>query len=311
MSTTTPDGRPKLPTFLIIGAAKAGTTALAAWLEQHPEIYFTPFKEPMFFAREGMELDFAGPGDLRLPIECINNLRDYEAQYDGVRNEKAMGEKSTCYLRSPDAAASIKHYVPNVKLVAVLRDPAARAFSHFMHFIRDDREPLRDFEKALDQEPARIAAKWEASWQYQETGFYHRQLSRYYALFPREQIRVYLHEDLRKPDALLPDLFRYLGVDPSFQPQTEGRHNASGVPKNRSLHEWLMYPNWPKWILKRVLPSALFLKLKRLQLWAVNRNLVSQNIQAPALARLRDLYREDTLRLQELIGRDLSKWLTT
>ena len=74
MSTTTPDGRPKLPTFLNIGAAKAGTTALAAWLEQHPEIYFTPFKEPMFFAREGMELDFAGPGDLSLTPTARTNI---------------------------------------------------------------------------------------------------------------------------------------------------------------------------------------------------------------------------------------------
>ena len=308
-STSAPGACTKLPNFLIIGAAKAGTTTLAAWLNQHPEVYMTPEKEPKFFALEGRKLDFAGPGDTLDLSRLINNLPDYERQFEGVRDEKAVGEASVWYLCCPEAAPRIKHYVPEAKLIAILRDPAERAFSNFAHLVRDNREPVQDFERALDEEPARIAANWEPFWQYQQIGFYHRQLTQYYALFPREQIRIYLFEDLKKPSALLSDVFGFLGVDPSFQPQTSGRHNVSGVPKNRGLHDWLTQPNWPKTLLKRLLPASLLTRLKRVKLGAMNRNLARQEISAAAHARLRALYREDTLRLQDLLGRDLSAWL--
>lgn len=302
-----------MPNFLIIGAGKSGTTSLYYYLKQHPEVYMSPVKEPKFFALEGRGVNFTGPGDQETMSRMANNraitdIEGYRKLFDGVAGEKAVGEASPMYLHSPQAPARIKHYVPDVRLVAVLRNPVERAYSAYLHQVRDGREKIADFARALGEEEARTRAGWAPGWQYRRIGFYHAHLKRYYETFGREKIRVYLYEDM-KSDLLgmLRDLFRFLEVEEGFVPDTSLRHNASGVPKSRLLVSLLKQPNPIKDTLKPLLPEGL---RKRISVSLQNKNLT----EAPPLdedvrRELTETYRQDILELQGLIRRDLSAWL--
>ena len=130
-----------MPNFLIIGAMKSGTTALYYYLEQHPQVYMSPVKEPNFFcSEENSDGDFA------------TRLGAYQDLFRDVSGEKAIGEASHCYLYEPEAAARIQEYITDAKLIAVLRDPVDRAYSHFLHMVRNGSEPLTDFALALREE---------------------------------------------------------------------------------------------------------------------------------------------------------------
>lgn len=132
-----------LPNFLIIGAAKAGTTSLYHYLAQHPQIYMSPIKEPNFFALEERCVDFRGPGDhLYIKQFSVTELERYRSLFQGVTHEQAVGEASPLYLYSPVAPARSHRYVPEMKLIAILRHPVDRAYSAFLHLLRDEREPI-------------------------------------------------------------------------------------------------------------------------------------------------------------------------
>ena len=147
----------RMPNFIVIGASKAGTTSLYEYLKQHPQIYMSPMKELRFFAIEGEKVDFCGPWD-RIEIErySIKTLEDYKNQFQGVTDEIAIGEASPWYLYSEKAPKSIKSYIPDAKLIAILRDPVDRAYSHFSMHVMNGREPLADFTQALQEEEERI-----------------------------------------------------------------------------------------------------------------------------------------------------------
>ena len=140
-----------MPNFLIVGAAKAGTTALHEYLQQHPQIYMTPTKETNFFAFEGVELNFQGKGDEALKEFSITDLATYQAQFAGIQEETAIGEACPSYLYVPEAATKIKKYIPQVRLIIILRNPVERAYANFLHVIRDDRETHQDFAIRRDE----------------------------------------------------------------------------------------------------------------------------------------------------------------
>ncbi len=259
-----------LPNFIILGAAKAGTTAVYYYLMQHPQIHVTPLKETNFFALEGQPLRFSGPGD----DEYVNRLSlttldAYQEQYRYAQGKSAIGEASPLYLYHPRAPERIRHYVPDSKLIAFVRNPVDRAFSAFLHLVRDKREPFTEFRQGLQAEEERIAAGWEHIWHYKNMGLYHAQLQRYHALFPEAQIKIFLYKDLRTdPVGTMQELFQFLEVDPAFVPDMSQRHNVT------------------------------------IDLPAERRPLLPPEVRTE----LRAYFREDSLRLQDLIGRDLSHW---
>src|SRR3981081_2706317 len=116
----------KLPNFLIIGTGKCGTTSLYAYLRQHPQVFMSTPKEPTFFGYEGQTLAFSGPGDQNRAFHApyITDFAAYTALFDRVGSENAIGEASVHYLYLPGAPKSIKHHIPDAKLLAVLRNPA-------------------------------------------------------------------------------------------------------------------------------------------------------------------------------------------
>ncbi len=298
-----------IPNFLIIGAAKAGTTSLYAWLEQHPQIYMSPVKETNFFALEGEKLNFpAGTIGKYYLSGCITNIEDYRKQFQGVTNETAIGEASPIYLYHLKAPERIQHYVPKVKLIAILRHPIERAYSNFLHNIGEGLEPLTDFAQALQEEESRIRNNWWWGFYYVSAGFYYVQLKRYFERFNPNQIKVYLYEDV-KTNALnvTRDIFKFLQVDETFIPDMSTKYNVTGIPRNKFWHQFLSRPSFIKAPLKLLFPSKL---RNRICINLKNRNLVKPQLPPAVRSQLIEMYREDILKLQDLIHRDLSKWVT-
>jgi hypothetical protein len=302
-----------LPNFLIIGAMKAGTTSLYYYLKQHPQIYMSPVKEPNFFALEGRNLDFSGAeGNERInrwiKEQSATSIEEYRALFRGVSSETAIGEASPMYLYTPQAPGRIKHYTPEAQLIVILRNPAERAYSAFLFMSRDGREPLGEFSQALQAEETRIHNNWEWMWHYKNMGFYYDQLKRYFDEFDRRQIKVYLYEDLRSdPLRTLRDLFLFLGVDHTVTPNTTLRHNISGIPKDGVLSRFAFGPNIIKSVLQPLLPEKV---RQHISLSVKNRSLVEPPVLASEVYKeLIEVYRDDVLKLQDLVGRDLAEWL--
>lgn len=297
-----------LPNFLIIGAAKAGTTSLYYYLKQHPEVFMSDLKEPHFFSFEGEKLNFRRAGNLADPINetAITNLNNYCDLFKDVSDHKAIGEASPSYLHTPKAADRIKFYIPEAKLIAILRHPVERAYSAFLgqylNSIEKGMPYLSDFSEAIHSEERFIQENWTPIFFYKKLGFYYEQLKYYYNTFPSEKIHVCLNEDLQKsPLEVLQQIYQYLGVNSSFIPDTSTRAGVSGVPKNQALYRFLKQSSIKK-ILKPILPKGIGQRFEKQML---NKPKMSPEIRQELL----DLYREDILKLQDLIHRDLSSWL--
>lgn len=310
-----------LPNFLILGAGKAGTTSLHYYLQQHPQIYMCPQKETCFFAYEGKTVRFEGPGDRELiNRQAITRLDTYQQLFAGVTEETAIGEACPLYLYDASLAAErIHHYIPHAKLIAILRNPVDRAFSSYLMQVREGREPL-DFAAAIAAEEARIQQNW--SWgRYTQVGFYGKQLRHYFERFPASQIQIYLYEDLQQtPQKMLQDIFTFLDVDATFQPDMTLRHNISGLPQNSTLHHalstlhaFLIGTSPLKQAVKRTLPTSWVQsfndRYESLRARYFQKSLAKPTLPAPLRHQLIDIFREDILQLQTLIQRDLSHWL--
>jgi len=295
-----------MPNFLVIGAAKGGTTALHLYLSQHPEIFMSKRKELRFFPFENQKPNHHGPGDDVDSSSMGMSIEDYRAFFADGASYAVRGESSPLYLYMPRSAERIKHYLPEAKLIAVLRQPADRAHSHHMMLRRDGLETL-DFEEALAAEDQRVADNWGQRWHYRRRGFYAEQLQPYFELFNREQIKIYLYEDyVSNPVGLMQDVFRFLNVDDTFIPDMSVRHNESRVPRNRALQIYLSEQRRSKNIIKRFVPGKVSRcigdRLRRL-------NLTKPPLPNKKRRQLTAVYRDDILRLQEMLGRDLSHWL--
>jgi hypothetical protein len=298
----------QLPNFLVVGTAKAGTSSLYYFLKQHPDVYLAPTPELNFFAHKGRDLNFRGPGDLKFlwHDSLVATREDYQKQFEDVDRETAIGEFSTHNLYASQAPALIKRYLPNAKIIAILRNPAERAFSAFTHMVRDGREQTNDFRAALAREPARIRDNWEPLWHYKSMSFYGPQLSRYFDSFDRAQIRVYIYDDfLTRPREVVQDIFAFIGVDPNFVPDTSAKHNVSFLPRSRQLHNIMTRENPIRAALRALVPRDARSRVKR---FLMGRNLKRLRLEPEIRRELTDAFREDIGLVERLIDRDLSQW---
>lgn len=297
-----------LPNFLIVGAAKAGTTSVHAYLQQHPQVYMCPVKETNFFAFEGEEINFVGgisPGYL---ANFVTNINDYRAQFQGVNHEIAIGEACPAYLYLPQAVERIKHYLPEVKIIIILRDPVERAYSHFLHHLRDRLVPYTDFEQAIQLESQRIADNWWWDYHYVQVGLYYQQLTRYFANFEPQQIKITLYKDLKADSlAFIQDIFEFIGVERQFVPDLSAKHNATGIPRHKALDALLKESNPIKTLYQLLLPAKLRQPITARI--AQSNPLYKPHLTPAVRHNLLELYQADILKLQTLIQQDLSHWL--
>jgi hypothetical protein len=276
-----------LPNFLVIGAAKSGTSSLHHYLRAHPQVFTPRLKEINFFDYDGTHLDVH---------YWAKTLEEYERHFADAGGAVAIGEVAPIYLCSRVAPDSISRIIPGAKLVAILRNPVDRAYSAYLMSKRAGRTS-RDLQSAFAHKRAGYIVR----------GRYAEYLARYYERFPREQIKILRFEDLAGSGrSLVQDLYRFLGVDASFEPPAEEVHNRGYVPKSELLNR-AVHSGFVRHVLRPLLPDGVMR-------WA--RKLRSANARRPPplpneiRAELATYYRDDILRLQELTRVDFSAWLS-
>ena len=241
-----------LPTFLIVGAQKAGTTALYAYLTRHPAILGPPWKEVSFFDRHFWRGDAWYRGNFPSKLQ-----RRRARTRTGV--EPVVGEASPSYLFHPFAPERVARLLPDVNVIALVRNPIDRALSHYHHEVALSREPLT-FEQALDQEEQRLDGELErmadpkyfshAWWNftYRSRGRYAEQLERWLEVLPRERVLIVPSEDLlADPGRTYAQVLEFLGAPPhelESYPKIFTRDYPDMSPATRvELREYYSEPN--------------------------------------------------------------------
>ena len=283
----------------------------------------SPVKEPCYFADEirvknlspdlqrhvrkqsthlAVRLNDGGPAQ---PYGWLaQDFDEYLRLFAKANGASAIGESSAAYLWSPSAPRNIQRLIPGAKIVMILRDPAERAFSQYLHQLAVGltRSTFREhIRQSLESKDGTISPLYP----FLEIGLYHDQVKRYLDVFPREQIRIYWYEeDWRRPDAMLADLLRFVSVDDTQIPDTSRRSLERRAPRSAAIHYFMKrmkvwYP------LRAMAPEAWRPALKHLA-FRSGKALAME----PADRRLLvDFYREDIEKLAHLLGRDLSAWL--
>ena len=275
-----------LPNFIVFGAIKSGTGAIYQYLEHHPQIYMSPVKEPRYFSTAKWTHKTNGGKTDRSYKERLDEYLQY---FEGAKNEKAIGEASSNYINSAGAALRIKETLPNVKLIASLRNPVDRAYAHFRMVSKSQTNV--DF--------SLMGAGKNQGWA--TTSLYYEQLKQYYELFNSKQIKILIFEDwtLNLP-RVLEDIYTFLGVDNTFKISPKIEYTPAEVA-------------WPglskKSVIRRLkpyIPRQILIKTNK-----IKRKLTPRSPPLPDQLR-RDMlkwYYDDIIKLQFLIKMDLSIWL--
>ncbi|MEW6218609.1 MAG: sulfotransferase [Thermodesulfobacteriota bacterium] len=229
-ASTFRSGARPCPAFLVVGAQRAGTTSLYMCLKEHPQLFLPRIKEPAFFAFHDGEIA-SRYGRYLVNTPFVTDWQRYQELFAEAGPARLTGECSPEYLFFHDKAiATIRQHVADwqkLKIIAILRHPVDRALSHFQFVAQTCTEEL-DFLAALKAEDARLAeGRYPMRYGYKTVGCYSRQLQAYVQTF--SQVKVVLFEDfVARPDLVLGEVYRFLGVDDSFR-QELAVNNASGV----------------------------------------------------------------------------------
>ncbi|HET9868554.1 MAG TPA: sulfotransferase, partial [Nitrospira sp.] len=216
-----------LPNFLIVGAEKCGTTSLHHYLKQHPDIYLPVKKELHYFAYDHIKKTARDPGGQNVLTHACATREEYDSYYRATGSHIAIGEMSPSYFYFCNTSERIKSELGDPKIIIMLRDPVHKAYSQYMHLVRDNREHLSFFE-ALMAENQRIEAGWGPLWRYTESSLYSARVSKYLQVFGEDRVKIGLFDDLsRNPQTLVNDLFEYLGVAPHDSIDTSRAYNKS------------------------------------------------------------------------------------
>lgn len=295
-----------LPNFVVIGAPKSGTTSLYHYFRQHPDIYLPKVKELHYFSFPELGMASMGPGDSVVRDGLCQTWEQYTNQYLEVGNQSAIGDISPSYLYYSNSAKKIKDNLGVVKIIAIIRNPVDKAFSQYMHMIREGLETLT-FPDALAAEASRREQNWGDIWRYAESSLYAERLQEFIEVFGKENVKVVLFEDFTKDTpTVLTELLNHIGVDPSVEINTEEKFNRTGVQKNEVISKMMRNPSRLKTMVKLVIPANLRFRLRN---WIINSNTGDKPELPPELRQnLLSYFQENISSVERLIGRPTG-WL--
>lgn len=280
------------PNFFIVGAPKAGTTSLHAYLQAIPGIYMSRIKEPNYFSR------IVVPDDH--PVRPIRDTQKYLQLFAGATTEKIVGEASPSYLVDPEAARLIHQVAPDARILASLRDPVERAYSHYLMMRNNGtaRLPfLGEIRRGLENGDNRSLVLLRP-----DVGLYHTQVMRYFGTFGKDQVQVILFEELTSDvKATLRQVLQSLGLDQSVEQVGTSAYRLFGEARGPLVR--YLFGNRTVARLAETLVSPRLRKLVREKLLVKD---VAKPVMDPDARKfLTDYYREDVLKLTQLLGRPL------
>jgi hypothetical protein len=301
-----------------VGAARAGTTSFASYLRCHPDVYMCPVKEPHFFASEvdpdRFRDDFPRQMDPReyletrplRPTHCvyIRELRHYEALFEAVTHERAVGEASVSYLYSGTAARRIREASPDARILVLLRNPIDRAYSHYLMDHHEMAVSLSDFVEDVARDNASPYKGWGISNLYVELGLYFEQVKRFLDVFPGEHVKILFFDDYRAnwPQAIA-DVLRFLGIP-------EHPRDAADHEKLNSARRTARLPS----IASSLRGSAIGRIARKLP-FELKRTIWTFASRAPepltveVRRELAGYFQDDVYKLSSLVQRDLTHWV--
>jgi Sulfotransferase domain len=283
-SGTPRSGRPgagRLPTFLVIGAMKSGTSSLSRYVRSHPDSFCSAKKEPEFFSMHW-----------KLGIDWYRSL------FADAGEAVAVGEFSTGYTKAPrysEVAERVASVVPDVRIVYLVRDPVQRIRSQYIHQVAKEREH-RSFDEAIRTPPS----------QYLDWSRYAYQLEPYVRLFPREQLLVLRAEDLRdRRDTAVAQVFEFLGLDPTFVvPDLDEEYNQSSTRRRNEVTVSRISRALRKAGVRSLIPRTVRDRVRHRMATAITPPAVSPETAAWIWHELGP----DLDRLQQLLGPDFEMW---
>ena len=272
-----------LPNFLIIGAAKAGTTSLYRYLRSHPEVFMPEKKELQFFPLE---------------FNWDRGLDWYEQHFVGAERASAVGEASTTYTRYPYSQGvpeRIAEVLPDARLIYLIRHPIERMRSQFQQHVSHGWELEQSIDKALLQNPF-----------YLDTSRYAMQIEQYLEHFPLERLQVLTSDDLRvRRDATMRRVYAFLEVDPGFIPPALGQEYNATRRASRPIQQRLQRIRVIRAVSPITPPAA-----KRAALRLMSRHIAPSDVRISDEVRreLEDRIREDVRRLRGYVNHDFDGW---
>jgi hypothetical protein len=275
------------PNFFAVGPPKAGTTSLYAHLRRHPQVFLPDVKEPNYFSTH--------------PSIAFE---DYRRLYRNAAGFHAIGDMSPFYLWDENAPRNIHAVSPGARIIIVLRDPVARAYSHYLMYQRTGVDPEPSFERALRRRDDKCDRLWEYSHEYVELGMYCGQVQRYLDVFGEAQVLTVLFDDLaRNPQDLFIQIAGHIGIDPALLAldNVGEAYNKFRTPRFRSLYGAIRDSRAKKLVMQ-YLPEEM-------QNWLRQSPLLYGTGNRPALddasrKLLREIYDPEISRLEKLLGRN-------
>lgn len=293
-----------LPNFIIGGAAKCGTTTLHAYLGTHPDICVSSRKEVHFFDTDA---------------RYERGLEHYASFFSHCKGKKAIGESSPAYLHGRYIAERINRDLPGVKLIFIFRDPVKRAYSSYWHGYRAGR-PMGTFRETIDD---------PANRHIYERGRYWKYLEDYFEVLGEERCQCLLTEQLAaEPRCVMSSVFRFLGVDDSFETLTLGEYkNTHWMPRSMAIQRLYFRTvvggiknkqnNWEFDEEGRIVARnrmGSFPLVRRGIGWAIRRFNTKPAVYPPMTKEdaelVQQMYKNDNKRFAELTGLDIEKWWT-
>ncbi|GGF44427.1 hypothetical protein GCM10011519_17890 [Marmoricola endophyticus] len=301
------------PDFLLVGAPKAGTTALHAALRQHPQVFVSDPKEPKYWlCDDAPPPAWRGPGDAHSQQEWVWRRQEYDDLFRPAREDQVRGESTPFYLWSRGAHRRIGEQLPGVRVVAVVRDPVDRAYSNWMHLWSDGLEPVADFEAAFARQDERVAAGWAPFWRYRDLGLYGDQLAHLYRHVDPERVLVLRYREIvDSPGATVDRVCRFLGIDEgrvASIPRDNARSFVADGPRTRALGALVRGGAW----LGQFAPPQVWRRGHEplVRALAGSGEAARPRLSVEQRARLVPAFEDDVHLLEQLTGEDFSDWVS-
>lgn len=316
-----PENLSTLPNFLIVGAAKSGTTSLYGYLKDHPEVYLPEtIKEPLYFVFGEEDTQFDVRDWRSVKMQCSTDWAAYKALFDKAAGQKAIGEATPYYLTHPAAPTKIAGRLGSPKIIAILRDPIGRGYSHYTYNRMRKVEKAGSFAEAVEAEMALENPFYAIK--YLGSGLYSGMIERYFEQFGRENVLVLRFEDLvRDHSAVLAKVYAHLGIDPDYEASDEV-HNVT--LQENAITSTLFHLKGSDSLLGKgarglhrlLTRSDLYLRTKerfftKARKIAADRGAGKPDKLDPAVrARLLPIVENDVKRLEKLLDWDCTAWRT-
>lgn len=297
-----------LPDTFVVGAGRCGTTALHRYLGRHPQIEVGRQKSPNHFATDIAQPEWETPAAVAMARQWVSDRSQYEAQFRPDDATRAVVDVSPVYLQAAVIPERIHAARPDARIIAVLRDPARRAVSHFLGRKRDGIEPASaSLEDVLRRQASGPLPVDVAFGHYVGASQYHRFLAPYLELFGRESVLVLFHDELvADPDATLDRVFHFLDVDVDVDVRTDDTDRPNRTGEIRSpMRRWLWTRSTRvRTAMRPLLPERVRSRVGRGFLTDLRREEVSPEL----LAMISDALADDTARLADMLQVDLTSW---